>query len=319
MKSAARRARVQAYAKLNLNLRVLHKRPDGYHELRTVYQTISLADRLEILFEPGRRTSIELASEPEIPDNLVVRAAQGCLEAMRVSGRVSMKLEKHIPMGAGLGGGSSDAAAVLLALPALAGRQVPLARLIHLGGQLGSDVPLFLSGGTTLGVGRGNEVYPLPDLPRLVGLAVVPDLHVSTAEAYRALGRGLTNDAAGNMINTFQSCVWLAGAGVSAVDLALTGNDFEEVVLRQHPRLKSIKAKLKRLGADPAMLTGSGSAVFGMFRTREELERAAPQFPKERAIPFVFVSRTSYRARWRRSLRPYVDEELWPPQRSRRH
>ena len=93
------------------------------------------------------------------------------------------------------------------------------------------------------------------------------------------------------------------------------GNDFEPVVFQQNPRLKPIKTRLRRLGADPAMLTGSGSALYGIFRTREELERAIPQFQKEEVIPFAFVSRESYRARWRRRLRPHVDEELWPPRR----
>jgi 4-diphosphocytidyl-2-C-methyl-D-erythritol kinase len=117
-----RRARVPALAKINLDLRVLSKRPDGYHELRTIFQTISLADRLEIEYTPARQTSIELDDPLVIPDNLVVRAARAVMPAIGAKGRVAIRLEKRIPMGAGLGGGSSDAAAVLLALPALAGR-----------------------------------------------------------------------------------------------------------------------------------------------------------------------------------------------------
>ncbi len=116
-----RRARVNALAKINLDLRVLEKRADGYHELRTIFQTISLADRLEIAFTPGNETVIELDGNVEIADNLAVRAARMALDAMAITGRVGMRLTKRIPMGAGLGGGSSDAAAVLLALPVLAG------------------------------------------------------------------------------------------------------------------------------------------------------------------------------------------------------
>ena len=146
-----RRARVRALAKINLDLRVLGKRPDGYHELRTIFQTISLADTIEIAFTPARRTAVELACDLAIPDNLVARAAHLALDAMGATGRVEMRLTKRIPMGAGLGGGSSDAAAVLLALPVLAGRTLPIARLCDLAQQLGSDVPFFLLGGAAAG------------------------------------------------------------------------------------------------------------------------------------------------------------------------
>src|SRR5208283_5251304 len=138
-----RRARLQAYAKLNLCLRVLYRRPDGYHELRTVFQTISLADRIDVTFERSRDTLIEIEGTPEIPDNLVEKAARLVLENLEIHARVHFRLGKKIPPGAGLGGGSSDAAAVLLALPVLAGKIVPLARLAGLAAQLGSDVPFF--------------------------------------------------------------------------------------------------------------------------------------------------------------------------------
>ena len=164
-----RRARVRALAKINLDLRVLGKRPDGFHELRTVFQTISLADTLEIAYTPARKTSISLVDDLHIADNLVVRAARLVMEAMRATGRVEMRLTKRIPMGAGLGGGSSDAAAVLLALPALAGRSIDLPKLCAIGEQLGSDVPFFLLGGTAVGIGRGSELFPLPDVPRTAG------------------------------------------------------------------------------------------------------------------------------------------------------
>src|SRR5579885_3308652 len=120
--SRTRQARVRAYAKINLDLRVLGPRPDGYHELRTIFQTISLADTIQIAFTPSRKTRIELHDILGIPKNLAMLAARLAMDAMRLTGRVEMRLEKRIPMGAGLGGGSSDAAAVLLALPALAGR-----------------------------------------------------------------------------------------------------------------------------------------------------------------------------------------------------
>ena len=136
--SVARHARVPALAKINLDLRVLGKRPDGFHELRTIFQTISLGDKLDVSFTPARRTTIALDDPLDIPDNLVSRAARLALDAMRVNGRVELRLAKRIPMGAGLGGGSSDAAAVLLALPAVAGRAIPLPELTGLAAQLGS-------------------------------------------------------------------------------------------------------------------------------------------------------------------------------------
>ncbi|MBV8905149.1 MAG: 4-(cytidine 5'-diphospho)-2-C-methyl-D-erythritol kinase, partial [Acidobacteriia bacterium] len=139
--SRTRRASVRALAKINLDLRVLGKRPDGYHEIRTVFQTISLGDSLELAYQRGPRSSIELDDPLGIKDNLAAKAAELAMEAMGASGHVKLRLRKQIPMGAGLGGGSSDAAAVLLALPVLAGRSIPLTRLLELGTALGSDVP----------------------------------------------------------------------------------------------------------------------------------------------------------------------------------
>lgn len=309
-----RRARVKAYAKINLDLRVLNRRPDGYHELRTVYQTISLADDLEISFRPARRNRIETECSLEIPDNLVVKAAELALEAMRARGEVWLRLKKRIPMGAGLGGGSSDAAAVLLALPVLVGKSISPAKLLELACRLGSDVPFFLFGGTALGVGRGEEVYPLPDVGRARGLLVAPELHVSTAEAYQALGRGLTFPASANIISSFQSCIWHLSVGAPGAEKTPSGtNDFEDVVFARHPGLKRLKRTLARLGAEPALMTGSGSALYGIFHTKEGLDRALTKLKGERIFPFEFLSRAAYHARWRRCLGAFASEEGWPP------
>jgi 4-diphosphocytidyl-2-C-methyl-D-erythritol kinase len=207
MDSQTRRARVRAFAKLNLSLKVLHKRPDGYHELRTLFQSISLGDHLSIEFTPGPDAFVEIAGT-DIPDNLVARAARLMMAEGGFSGKVLVRLTKKIPMGAGLGGGSSDAAAMLLALPVLAGRLFPTGLLLEWGTQLGSDVPFFLLGGAAAGGGRGAELYPLPDLGRLPALLVTPGIHVSTAEAYGSLRRGLTNPLQDRNIVEFQSCVW---------------------------------------------------------------------------------------------------------------
>ncbi|MGH9719667.1 MAG: 4-(cytidine 5'-diphospho)-2-C-methyl-D-erythritol kinase, partial [Bryobacteraceae bacterium] len=282
-----RRARVKALAKLNLDLRVLYKRPDGYHELRTVFQTVSLADRIEIAFTPSKRTEIRLEASVEIQDNLMIRAARACLDEMRVAGRVEMRLAKTIPMGAGLGGGSSDAAAVLLALPVLAGGVIALERLLALARALGSDVPFFLLGGTAAGIGRGDELYPLPDAKPRPGVLVAPGLHVSTTEAYRALARPLLGELTSmppeNNIDSFQSRAWHPGEQPGR-------NDFEAAVFLKFPLLQSLKDKLMDLGAEIAMMTGSGSSLFGLFRTRQQATRAVRRLQPEKALEISLVS-----------------------------
>jgi len=314
---AARRARVGALAKLNLDLRVLGKRPDGYHELRTIFQTISLADKLDIAFTPGSERTITLDEATAIPDNLVVRAARMAMEAMGLGGSVEMRLTKRIPMGAGLGGGSSDAAAVLLALPVLAGREIEWSTLCALGRELGSDVPFFLCGGRAAGIGRGTEVFPLADLPASRGLLIAPDVHVSTAEAYRALTPRLTTELQQNKIFSFQSQVWDVSRAAPA------GNDFEEPVFERHPELAAWKQRLLEAGARPAMMTGSGSALFGLFGNSEQIARALaawgdapedqPPAGQPRMFRFSLVNRSRYRSLWWRWLKEHCHGKAWPP------
>jgi 4-diphosphocytidyl-2-C-methyl-D-erythritol kinase len=303
------RVTVPSFAKLNLDLRVLDKRSDGFHEVRTVFQTISLKDSLTIEFDFAKRTQIDLASSIEIADNLVVRAAKLVLEQLKVKAWVRFALDKQIPMGAGLGGGSSNAAAVLLALPALAGKPLPLAELVRLGGILGSDVPFFLFGGTMLGLGRGTELYALPDQPAHHVLVVSTGVHVSTPEAYRSLGRNvtdaLTSPANSPMLREFQTVVWAMeprSPGHATLEQLPLENDFEKVVFKLHPELAAVVRKLRRLGAKPAMMTGSGSAIFGVFSSASELQAAAKQFAAARAFPVRFVNRQQYRNRWLRAL-----------------
>ncbi len=301
-----RTARLRAFAKLNLGLRVLYRRPDGYHELRTVFQTISLADRLEVAFTRSSKTRIEIAGCPDIADNLMEKAAVMAMEAMRIHADIRFHLKKNIPMGSGLGGGSSDAAAVLLALPVLAGKSLPMHRLSALAGQLGSDVAFFLHGGSALGMGRGEELYPLPDRPRLEGVVVASGVHSSTAEAYRSLSGQLTSTELQNKLVSFQQEIWRGG---EAVD----DNDFEGVVLARYPELKRIKDRLRRLGARPAAMTGSGSAIYGLFAEAGQAERAKKSFPRERVFAISFVSRAQYRSAWRRALHPHIQGNQWPP------
>jgi 4-diphosphocytidyl-2-C-methyl-D-erythritol kinase len=303
-----RRARVRALAKINLDLRVLGKRSDGYHELRTVFQTISLADTLEIAYQPGRRTSIEVDDPLEIPGNLVLKAAEVAMAEMGAGGQLTINLRKRIPIGAGLGGGSSDAAAVLLTLPVLVAREIPLPRLLDIGVKLGSDVPFFLLGGAAVGIGRGAELFPLPDTtPGTTGLLVAPELLVSTAEAYRRLSPRLTIKSQENKIVSFQSFVWDRGVPENAC------NDFEEIVFEQHRRLARLKKQLSNAGAQPALMTGSGSAIFGLFSDRDAARKALDTLGKERVFRFSLISRVRYRAMWWRVLGEHIDQRTWPP------
>ncbi|HXS96572.1 MAG TPA: 4-(cytidine 5'-diphospho)-2-C-methyl-D-erythritol kinase [Candidatus Limnocylindrales bacterium] len=291
--STSRQARVRALAKINLDLRVLGKRADGFHELRTVFQTISLGDTLDIAFTPGRKRSVDLVDALSIPDNLVTRAAHAVMDALRINGRVEMRLTKRIPMGAGLGGGSSDAAAVLLALPAIAGRTVDPAALREIGQSLGSDVPFFLLGGAAVGIGRGTELFPLPDTPAGYGIVVAPGIHVNTAQAYRDLSP-LLADADGK-VNAFQTAAWSGQTGV---------NDFESVVFAQHPELAAWKKRIVRAGATAAMMTGSGSALFGFFASRQAARQALERLrPFDAAVfPISSVNRARYRQMWQKWL-----------------
>ena len=301
--------RLRSLAKINLDLRVLHKRPDGFHELRTIFQTMSLADTIEMEYQRGR-TRIELKSNVDIPGNLIVKAADLVLRTLRSKGQLRIRLTKRIPMGGGLGGGSSNAASMLLALPRLLKKKISIEKLLDLARELGSDVPFFLLGGTAIGLGRGTELYPLPDVPPYPGLLITPDIHSSTALAYAALNRKVLPEASPDMINRFQAVAWGTSADFT--------NDFEMVVFSQHPQLKSMKGKLLRLGAWRAMMTGSGSALFGLFANRELRDGAAgafrKEFPSNPVYPFRMVSRDRYRALWWRQLAVSSESRTWPPQ-----
>ncbi|MGH9783356.1 MAG: 4-(cytidine 5'-diphospho)-2-C-methyl-D-erythritol kinase [Terriglobia bacterium] len=291
---------INACAKINLGLAVLGKRSDGYHELRTVYQSIALADRLEVLVTHGpREVRLETSGFP-VPagrQNLAARAAEAALQELRLRARVSIFLEKRIPPGSGLGGASSDAAAVLRAVLSLSGRELPMGRLLHLAAALGSDVPFFLIGGRALGLGRGEEVYPLPESPRRYCVVFFPGQGMDTAEAYRRLRRPrLTPPSASPTIELFcgavnESAREEAGSdrrvGPSVPKLA---NDFEPLLFREFPELARVKRALFEAGAEQASLSGSGSAVFGLFRDRATA-RAAAELLQARGKQ-VFLTRT---------------------------
>jgi 4-diphosphocytidyl-2-C-methyl-D-erythritol kinase len=290
--------RVPAFAKVNLRLDVLGRRADGYHELRTIFQSIRLHDtlRLELSRKPG--TQLEILGDPVLAaasprENLVWRAAETLRRHRRFPGGVRITLQKRIPVGRGLGGGSSDAAAVLAGLLRLTRRRIPRDRLLEIAAGLGADVPFFLFGGRALGTSRGDEIYPLPDGERRTLLVVSPrDIAVSTRDAYAWLNRGLTKNSLNSRLWSFCALCW------SPQEDHLS-NDFEKVVFRRYPRLAGIRRALLRAGAAEAALAGSGSAVFGLFRNPAQARRSARLFPEDQVFVCSTLSRRAYtRALW---------------------
>jgi 4-diphosphocytidyl-2-C-methyl-D-erythritol kinase len=288
-----RSVRLRAFAKVNLCLHVLDRRPDNYHELRTIFQTISLSDTLDLSARPGL-SGLEIILQsndpalPRGPENLVTRAIEAISPEIGFAGRVLARLEKGIPVGRGLGGGSSDAAAALIGMLRLAKKELPLPRLLEIAAGLGADVPFFLFGGRALGVSRGDEIYPLPDLLRKTLLVVSPkDVGVSTKDAYQWLSAELTNRSKPPSIWGFCALCWSRqGQGLS--------NDFERPVFHRHPRLREIRDGLLKRGAADAALAGSGSAVFGIFRNPAQARRAARAFPEDSVFVVETISRENY-------------------------
>src|SRR5215471_3935029 len=294
--------RIPAFAKINLRLHIMGKRADGYHELRTIFQTISLHDEIR-LRDASRRPEIaltiqgnaSLAAEP-VQKNLVYRAVDGVRRELKIRGGVEIELKKSIPAGGGLGGGSSDAAAAMLGYLQLVRKKLPAARMMEIAASLGADVPFFLFGGRALGVNRGDEIYPLEDTLKLHVLVVAPkDIRIPTQDAFRwvnAKALGLTKSPVTPKLAEFCALCWSAqGSGLS--------NDFERPVFRRHPRLDQIKRALLQRGATEASLAGSGSAVFGVFPSPAMARRAAVGFPHDQ----TFVCETLSRAKYARSIR----------------
>ncbi|HUO36235.1 MAG TPA: 4-(cytidine 5'-diphospho)-2-C-methyl-D-erythritol kinase [Candidatus Acidoferrum sp.] len=282
--------RLPAFAKINLRLDVISRRPDGYHELRTVFQTIGLRDTLELRRTRAAEITLEIegAELSPGPDNLVYRAIEAIGGEVSFPGGIHARLKKHIPIARGLGGGSSDAAAALVGMLRLTGAKMPLARLVEIASKLGADVPFFLFGGRALAVNRGDEIYPLPDAPKQTIVVVSPkDIGVSTKEAYQWVSEELTNRPEAPKIWGFCALCWSRqGAGVS--------NDFEGPVFRRHSRLGEIRAELLQGGAADAALAGSGSAVFGVFRNPARARRTARKFPEDSVFVVPTLSRKEY-------------------------
>ncbi len=284
MSPARGRVVAECPAKVNLSLRVMGRRPDGYHEIRTVFQTIDLSDVLTA------ETSAELSlacDEPALDcgaSNLVLRAARLLRERSGTRAGAAMRLEKRIPIAGGLGGGSSDAAGALVALSALWDVPLPLDELSALGASLGADVPFLLRGGTAEGAGRGDRITPLPFAGPIRLLLGVPPFGVSTADAYAWADAHLT--PAGKDVSLDPAT---AGKLPPGNDFRWGTNDLEAGVFERCPGLLAFRDELVREGAVMALMSGSGSTVFGVFDDSGSLRRAATglaaRFPGWRLLP----------------------------------
>jgi 4-diphosphocytidyl-2-C-methyl-D-erythritol kinase len=288
---------LSACAKINLGLRILGVRPDGFHDLRTVFQTLALHDVVTITRREGPFEIV--CSDPDVPvdrRNLVWRAAS-LLWRLARKGRgwaprdAAVRLEKRIPAQAGLGGGSADAAAALVGLAALWQLDLDQVTLSRLAARLGADVPFFLVGGTALGLGRGDDIYPLADLPRSHVVVARPRFGVSTVEAYGWYDA----DARPRR----QPPVRAVPAHWPAWTHGLR-NDLEPPVVRRHPTVGRIKEVLLGAGAAVAAMSGSGSAVFGVFPASPDADRAARAL-SDRGWSVV-TTRTLTRADYQRLL-----------------
>ena len=339
---------VRSFAKINLGLCIGALRPDGFHHLRTVYQTIALHDIVRVQVARGSGIEIQ-CDDPRVPtdqDNTCYRMVERVMAALRARGRVTISIEKRLPVQGGLGAGSGNAVATLLALERALEKELPGAEKLRIAAEVGSDLPLFLLGGTVMGVGRGEEVYPLPDLPSTHCVVVTPEIGVSTPAAFadweammsdsvaevrsaRTAGGGrphvdrahanskLTAPAPSDRMVEFGRAVsaWLSGQPLSGVpvskgrgraetsllDLVRTGieNDFEQVVFPKYPELREVKGVLERAGAFYAALSGSGSALYGLFRSRAAGQKAAARLQHD-GVPAVVTTTLTRRQYWRK-------------------
>ena len=269
---SAERVSVQAHAKLNLFLRVLAREADGFHGLETLFCLVSLADTLGAERRDGKGVTVEVTGADVGPpeQNLAVRAAAMVLEATGQRFAVHLTLEKRIPLRAGLGGGSSDAAAALVAVNRLAGNAVPRHELLQFAARLGSDIPFFLAGSPlALGWGRGERLLALPPLPAAPVLLVTPPIGVGTAEAYGWVDAA--RQSAGRR-------------GAVALDLdalsrwgdigRLAGNDFESAVFARVPEIRAAFEALVLTRPLVCRMSGSGSTLFAVYRSARDRDDA---------------------------------------------
>ena len=295
-----RALRVRSYAKVNLGLEVLGLREDGYHELRTIFQTIDVHD--DLVLRPRARAVSVKCRHPLVPKdrtNLVIRAAEDLRRYARVSGGVEIEITKRIPVGGGLGGGSSNAAAVLLGLDRMWRLGLGPDGLHPLARRLGADVPYFLLGGTALGLARGDEVYPLRRQLRAWVVLVDPGIPVSTAGVFSRIDTRLTPRENSTSIFHFVSRE-LEGVG----GYRFLVNDLEEAAMEEAPTLREQVARVRDVlqgaGAELTALSGSGSSFFGLFGGARAARRAGVVLESQ-GFPAIVVRTLSleqYRRAW---------------------
>lgn len=282
-----------SFAKINWFLRILGKRGDGFHELCTVFQTISLCDDLS--FSESSRISLTCSDEkiPTGDKNLIVKAAKALSEKFSIKKGAKIHLEKRIPAPGGLGGGSSNTAVALVGLAKLWRIETNLEELIKIGERLGSDVPFFFCGGTAFGTGRGTKIFPLNDLEEKHILIVAPNIEVSTAEAFARLDLPrLTNKAS-------KSILQICRNDAQALNLRQQKliNDFEKSVFELECEIGRVKEKLLDCGSVCALMSGSGASVFAVFDTKRNLQNAFNKLKSEqdwRVFSVKTISRREY-------------------------
>src|SRR5882724_11338214 len=324
-----------SFAKINLGLYIGPLRADGFHELRTVYQTIELHDRLRIRVTKGKGVEIRCTDErvPKDSSNTCWRIAERTMAALEATGRVIIEIEKRLPVQGGVGGASGNAVATLLGIERALKKQLPGNERLKIAAAVGSDLPLFLVGGTVLGIEHGECVYPLPDLPATDCVVAFPEIGVSTPRAFadwdlRVAPKLTASDPSARMKEFGRTIsAWLSGStgtskngsnrsrsvsgapalgggrvGNPLLSLVQAGiaNDFEEVVFPQHPELHEVKSAFEQAGAKYASLSGSGAAVYGLFGSRASAAKALVGL-KRRGIK-ALATKTLTRQQYRKKL-----------------
>ncbi len=294
-----------SFAKINLLLRILGKREDGFHELCTIFQTVSLFD--EITF--GENDEINLTCNvqnfPTDKTNLIIKAANALNKEFGVKSGAKIHLEKRIPAPGGLGGGSSNAAVALLGLATLWNLEIEFEKLVEIGAKLGSDVPFFFYGGTAFATGRGTEIVAMEDFDEKFLLIVTPNIEVSTAEAFARFNAPyLTNETSKSILKICQN-----EADSFKSRQKILSNDFEKSVFEFQPEIRRVKEKLLNSGARQAVLSGSGASVFAEFdkeETRQATLKALEEETNWRKFAVATVSRNQYREAFK------ICERLFP-------
>jgi len=283
-----------SFAKINLLLKILGKREDGFHELFTVFQTVSLHDSLTFELSDRLTLTSDRKYLPTDERNLIIRAAKALQQRFGLTTGAAIYLEKRIPSPGGLGGGSSNAAAALIGLRTLWGIEATNSDLQSIAAELGSDASFFLHGGTAIGTGRGGFIDPIDDMSEPYMLIVTPDVNVSTKTAFRRINAATLTKAASN--HTLQVC----RSEVESLDLRHSAliNDFEASVFSAYPEIERVKDTLLGLGAVNAAMSGSGASVFAIFDKEETRQAALKALDNEvnwRKFAVAAISRSEYR------------------------